>query len=40
MSASMTMFNDLGFTERYRINKKKLASFLLRVARGYREVCS
>ncbi|KHJ90379.1 3'5'-cyclic nucleotide phosphodiesterase [Oesophagostomum dentatum] len=38
MSASMTMFNDLGFTDRYRINKRKLAAFLLRVARGYREV--
>ncbi|EPB72032.1 3'5'-cyclic nucleotide phosphodiesterase [Ancylostoma ceylanicum] len=38
MSASMTMFNDLGFTARYSMNKKKLASFLLRVARGYREV--
>ncbi|VDL76464.1 unnamed protein product [Nippostrongylus brasiliensis] len=38
VAASMTMFDDLGYTEKYRINKRKLASFLLRVAKGYREV--
>uniref|UniRef100_A0A0K0CZ26 Phosphodiesterase n=1 Tax=Angiostrongylus cantonensis TaxID=6313 RepID=A0A0K0CZ26_ANGCA len=38
VSASMTMFNDLGFTARYSMNKRKLASFLLRVAKGYRDV--
>ncbi|VDO28866.1 unnamed protein product [Haemonchus placei] len=29
---------DLGFTARYSMNKRKLASFILRVAKGYREV--
>ncbi|KAK6017424.1 3'5'-cyclic nucleotide phosphodiesterase, partial [Ostertagia ostertagi] len=38
IAASMTMFEDLGFTARYSMNKRKLASFLLRVAKGYREV--
>ncbi|XGW17786.1 hypothetical protein V3C99_002404, partial [Haemonchus contortus] len=38
VAASMTMFEDLGFTARYSMNKRKLASFILRVAKGYREV--
>ncbi|CAD6187653.1 unnamed protein product [Caenorhabditis auriculariae] len=36
--AAMTMFDDLGFNQRFRVNKRKLAHFILRVANGYRDV--
>ncbi|CAI5445895.1 unnamed protein product [Caenorhabditis angaria] len=36
--ASMMFFEDLGFTTRYRINKRKLSYLVLRISAGYRTV--
>lgn len=38
VEASIAIFNELGFITRYRIERKKLAGFVLRVAQGYRNV--
>ncbi|GMT18660.1 hypothetical protein PFISCL1PPCAC_9957 [Pristionchus fissidentatus] len=38
IEASIAIFNELGFINRYRIERKKLAGFVLRVAQGYRNV--
>ncbi|CAJ0581079.1 unnamed protein product, partial [Mesorhabditis spiculigera] len=36
--ASLSMFDELGFIKRYCIRRDRLAHFLLRISRGYREV--
>ncbi|PAV77202.1 hypothetical protein WR25_11653 [Diploscapter pachys] len=36
--AALSMFQDLGFVQRYQITKRRLVSFVLRVSKGYREV--
>ncbi|CAB3403418.1 unnamed protein product [Caenorhabditis bovis] len=36
--ASMTFFEDLGFTYQFRINKRKLSYLVLRISAGYRPV--
>uniref|UniRef100_A0A0K0F783 Phosphodiesterase n=1 Tax=Strongyloides venezuelensis TaxID=75913 RepID=A0A0K0F783_STRVS len=38
VEASLSMFNELGFIEKYRIRQSTLAKFLLMVQRGYRDV--
>ncbi|CAJ0941056.1 unnamed protein product, partial [Mesorhabditis belari] len=36
--ASQSMFQELGFIQRYNIRRDRLAHFLLRISRGYRDV--
>uniref|UniRef100_A0AAF5DFW3 Phosphodiesterase n=2 Tax=Strongyloides stercoralis TaxID=6248 RepID=A0AAF5DFW3_STRER len=38
VEASLSMFDELGFIEKYRIRQSTLAKFLLMVQRGYRDV--
>uniref|UniRef100_A0A7E4W608 Phosphodiesterase n=1 Tax=Panagrellus redivivus TaxID=6233 RepID=A0A7E4W608_PANRE len=38
VEASLSMFKDLGFIEKYRLRRRTLARFLLMVQKGYRDV--
>ncbi|TKR65371.1 hypothetical protein L596_025783 [Steinernema carpocapsae] len=38
VEASLSMFKELGFIERYRLKRRTLARFLLMVQKGYRDV--
>ncbi|KAI1721143.1 3'5'-cyclic nucleotide phosphodiesterase domain-containing protein [Ditylenchus destructor] len=38
VEASLSMFKDLGFIDRYRLRRRTLARFLLMVQKGYRDV--